>query len=95
MLIGRVVGTVVGTARSDGISGARYILVEQCSQRLLGTGDCHVVLDPLGAGEGEIVLVSQGSSARQTEISNKKPIDAVVVGIVDLIEEEDETVYRK
>jgi len=95
MIIGRVVGTVVSVNRSDEISEARYLLVEQCNQKIKGTKNYHVVLDALGAGEGEIVIVSQGSSARQTRISNNKAVDAIVTGIVDLIEEKGELVYRK
>jgi len=49
----------------------------------------------MGAGSGEMVIISQGSSARQTEISDKKPVDAIVAGIVDLIDEQGEIVYRK
>ena len=51
--------------------------------------------DNIGAGIDEIVMISQGSSARQTKISDKKGIDAIIVGIIDIIEEESEIVYKK
>ncbi len=95
MMIGKVVGTVVGTKRSDEVPGAKYLLVSSCTQKGESEGDYLVALDALGAGSGEVVLVSQGSSARQTEITHKKAIDAVVVGIVDLIEERGKIVFRK
>ena len=95
MIFGRVAGTVVSTERCDGIKGAKYLLVELCSHRAEGRDNYLVVLDTMGAGSGEMVIISQGSSARQTEISNKKPVDAIVAGIVDLIEEQGEIVYRK
>ena len=81
--------------RSDGIKGAKYLLVELCSHKAEGRGDYLVALDAMGAGSGEMVIISQRSSARQTQISNKKPIDPIVSGIVDLIEEQGEIVYRK
>ena len=49
----------------------------------------------VGAGVGEVVIIAQGSSARQTKMTFEKPIDAVVAGIVDLIEEKGTVTYRK
>ena len=95
MIIGRVAGTVVSTRRSDSLVGARYLLVEPCALDGSPLGDVLVVVDFLGAGAGEAVLVSQGSSARQTSGTDKKPVDAVVIGIVDLVEERGAVVYRK
>ena len=95
MVLGRVAGTVVSTRRSDNIRGAKYLLVEICNQEGKGRGDFLVALDALGAGPDELIILSQGSSARQTQISFKKPVDAIVVGIVDLIDEWGEVVFRK
>ena len=95
MVIAMVVGTVVSNSRNDDIPDATYLLVELCTQRAEGLGDYLVALDPMGAGPGELILVAQGSSARQTAASNRKPVDAIVVGIVDLIDERDELVYHK
>ncbi len=95
MITGIVSGTVVCSAKTDGVSGGKYLLIERCSQKGKPAGEYLVALDALGAGEGEMVMISQGSSARQTEISDKKGIDAVVAGIIDLIEEESKIVYRK
>jgi microcompartment protein CcmK/EutM len=52
-------------------------------------------LDLVGAGTGEVVIVAQGSSARQTPFTKEKPIDAVIVGIVDLVEENGKVVFKK
>lgn len=95
MILGRVVGTVVATRRADEIPGARYLLVQATDTRGAVRPAWHVVLDPLGAGVGELVLVAQGSSARQTRTTAEKPVDAVVSGIVDLVEEGGDVVYRK
>lgn len=95
MIFARVVGTVVATQRSDQIRGARYLLVEATDPRGRPKGGYHVALDVVGAGVGELVLLAQGSSARQTEMSDQKPIDAVIAGIVDLVEEGGDEVFRK
>jgi microcompartment protein CcmK/EutM len=95
MIFAEVVGTVVATRRADNISGAKYLLVEQCTQRGEGRGRYHVALDVVDAGVGELVVISQGSSCRQTEISDRKPVDALICGIVDLVDERGRVVYRK
>jgi microcompartment protein CcmK/EutM len=95
MFLGLVVGTVVSTKKNDGIRGTTYLLVAQCSTRGKTKPNPLVALDVVGAGTGELVIVAQGSSARQTDMTKEKPIDAVIVGIVDLIEEEGAVVFRK
>jgi microcompartment protein CcmK/EutM len=54
-----------------------------------------VAVDLVGAGVEEIVIISQGSSARQTEITHQKPVDCVIVGIVDMVEEHNKIVFKK
>jgi microcompartment protein CcmK/EutM len=97
MIFARVAGTVVATRRSDGIPGAKFLLVELCDQRGRGRGrpDYLVALDGIGAGPGELVMVTQGPSARQMQFSDKKPVDALISGIVDLVDENGEVVFRK
>ena len=95
MIFGKVAGTVVSTIKSDSIIGTKYMLVQLCSRDEKLSDNYLVVLDLVGAGIGEMVIVSQGSSARQSEMTYQKPIDAVIVGIVDLVEEKGSTVYRK
>ena len=95
MILARVAGTVVADRRNDSISGPRYLLTELCAANGAPLSEHLIAIDPLGAGLGEVVLISQGSSARQTALTDKKPIDAVVVGIVDMVEEAGSVVYRK
>jgi len=95
MIFGIVAGTVVASQRSDEIAGAKYLLVEVCGTDGKGKGSYIVVLDFMGAGPGEMVLLSQGSSTRQTSITKNKAVDAIVTGIVDLVETEGRFVYRK
>ena len=95
MIIARVRGTVVCTRKADGIAGAKYLLVEQCDQSGEGNGKNHEALDQVGAGPDEVIFMSQGSPNRQTERTFDRPVDATILGIIDLIEEMGEIAYRK
>ena len=95
MILGTVVGTVVSSRRGDRIDAARYLLIDQCDQQGTRKQNFLVALDLIGAGYGEIVLLCQGSAARQTTVTDDRPIDAVIVAIVDLIDEQGKVVYRK
>ena len=95
MILGTVVGTVVADRRADGIDAARYLLVEQCDQQGTRKHDFLVALDMLGARYEEVVLLCQGSPCRQTRMTDNRPIDALIVGIVDLIDEQGTVVYKK
>lgn len=93
MTLGRVRGTVIASIRSDGLTGARYLLVEDCDQRGAGRHDHLVALDLVGADRGQLVLIAQGSSCRWDRLTEDRPIDAVVLGIVDQIDERGRVVY--
>jgi microcompartment protein CcmK/EutM len=95
MILGKVAGTVVGRRRADGLDAPTYLLIEQCDQHGNGQQDWLVALDLIGAGAGEVVLLCQGSAARQTTVTDNRPLDAIVVGIVELIDEHDTVVYHK
>jgi carbon dioxide concentrating mechanism protein CcmL len=95
MMIAKVVGTITSNKKSDDIDGSRYLLVNQCNQNIDLSGNYFVVLDIIGATVGEIVMIAQGSAARQTHISNNKPIDAILIGIIDLIDVNNKFVYQK
>lgn len=95
MLLAKVKGTIVSTKKADSIQGTKYLLVQLCDQHEKPGSSYIVALDLVGAGVGEVVIIAQGSSARQTQMTFEKPIDAVVVGIVDLIEEKGKVAYRK
>ena len=95
MILARVVGTVVCNSRNDGLEGARYLLVEKTDQYGQKRGDYLVALDILGAGPDELVMVTEGSPSRETPLTIDKPSDALVVGIVDMIDENEKVIYRK
>lgn len=83
MLLARVVGTVVATNKEPRLEGLRFHVVDELGLDLKSTGRMVVAADAVGAGTGEVVLIAQGSSARQTEATNNKPVDAVIMAIVD------------
>jgi len=87
MNLARVRGTVVATTRSDKVEGARWLLVEDCDQRGTGRGEYLVALDMVGADRGQLVLLTQGSSCRWTARTEDRPMDTLVVAIVDAIDE--------
>ncbi|TVQ39710.1 MAG: ethanolamine utilization protein EutN [Spirochaetaceae bacterium] len=95
MILARVCGTVVATRCTDGVPAARYLLANPTDQHGAAKSGAIIALDTVGAGIDELVLVAQGSSARQTAVSDKKAIDAVIIGIVDLVEETGTVTYRK
>jgi carbon dioxide concentrating mechanism protein CcmL len=95
MILGKVVGTVVCSSRNDGLEGASYLLIEKTNQCGEKKGEYLVALDILGVGHNELVLVTEGSPSRETPLTVNKPFDALVVGIVDQIDEIDRVIYRK
>ena len=95
MILGKVVGTVVSSSKNDSLPGSRYLLIDKCNQHGVKKGDYLVALDLVGAGNDELVMISESSSARETETTYNKPVDAVIVGIVDLIDEDDKVIYKK
>ncbi len=85
MTLAVVRGTVVATKRADKVDGARWLLVEECNQSAQGKGEYLVGLDMVGAERGQVVLLTQGSSCRWTSRTDDRPMDTLVVAIVDTI----------
>lgn len=91
MFLARVQGHVVASQKDPQLAGTKLLIVEPLrvaydekgGGELERTGRAIVAADRIGAGEGQLILVVQGSSARMMEGCNKMPIDAVVVGLVD------------
>ncbi len=82
MLIGKVVGNIVSTRKNEKIVGST-ILEVQLIENGRDTDKYIVAIDSLGAGIGEIVLITTGSGARLALPNRETPVDAVIVGIVD------------
>src|SRR4051812_17291611 len=99
MFLAQVTGVVVSTQKVASMTGHKLLLVEpmrvdpQDRQRLIGTGRTFVVVDTVGAGQGEMVLIVQGSSARLTPETEKLPVDATIIGLVDRVHVENQTVF--
>ncbi|MEX0866536.1 MAG: EutN/CcmL family microcompartment protein [Pirellulales bacterium] len=101
MFLAKVTGSVVATQKAQAIVGHKLMVVEpyrlEAKQRksLETTGRTFVAIDTIGAGIGEFVIITQGSSARLTPETKNLPIDAVIVGIVDTVRIEDNTVFDR
>jgi microcompartment protein CcmK/EutM len=95
MILAQVVGTVVSTRKDSGLLGFKLLLAREVDRDIQATGSWVVAADAVGAGIGELVLIAQGSSARLTEVTHEKPVDAVIAGIVDHIESHDRSIYDK
>ena len=95
MTLGTVVGTVVATQKEQTLEGLRFMLVRLVDVDGQQTGGFVVAADAVGAGPGEMVLVASGSSARQTQATNNRPVDAVIMAIVDTWEVGHVTKYKK
>jgi microcompartment protein CcmK/EutM len=92
--LGKVLGQVVATARDPKLPNMSLLLVALLDGQGEPTGTCHVAADPIGAGEGEWVLLVRGSSARRA-LEADAPLDLTVVGIIDHVTAGKETIYRK
>lgn len=101
MFVAKVTGSVVSTEKVETMRGQKLLIVEpyRIEQKkrdsLTTTGRTFVAVDTLGAGEGDFVLIVQGSSARFTPETQKLPIDCVVIGIVDSVNVEKKSVYNR
>lgn len=95
MLLLRIVGSVVATHKDPKLEGQKLLVGKEIELDGALTDTYHVAVDTVGAGMGEVVLVVRGSSARMTDITNDKPVDSAIVGIVDEIEVAGDIVWRK
>ncbi|HBH51114.1 MAG TPA: ethanolamine utilization protein EutN [Planctomycetaceae bacterium] len=99
MFIARITGSLVSTQKVSSMVGQKLLMVEPLrvdekdQSSLKPTGRSFVVVDTVGAGEGEYVLCVQGSSARYTPETKTLPIDAAIIGIVDQVQVFGKTVF--
>ena len=95
MRIARVVGTAVSTIKESSLVGQKLLLVRAADERNEVTGEVFVAVDAVGAGPGELVLISEGSAARHAATTSGQPVDAVIMGILDSLEVEGTVTFRK
>ncbi|MCK5879032.1 MAG: EutN/CcmL family microcompartment protein [Holophagae bacterium] len=86
MIYGKVVGSVWATQKVETLNGLKLLIVQHYNVTGKALDAFTVAVDAVGAGAGEMVLMAQGSSARQTPITEKRPVDTVIMAIVDKLE---------
>ncbi|MFQ5502614.1 MAG: EutN/CcmL family microcompartment protein [Phycisphaerae bacterium] len=95
MLLAKVIGTVVASRKEESLDGLKFLLLSAVDVEGNLSGPTVVAADAVGAGVGEMVLYASGSSARQTIGTDKRPVDAVIMAIVDQWEVDGDTKYKK
>jgi ethanolamine utilization protein EutN/carbon dioxide concentrating mechanism protein CcmL len=95
MQLAKVVGSVVATRKEESLSGMKLLLVRPVDEEGREGLTVLVAADAVGAGPEELVLIASGSSARQTLATDKRPVDAVVMAIVDSWDVGGAVKYRK
>ncbi len=86
MILGKVVGTVWATRKDESLTGLKFQIVKHVDLDYNVKENFLIAVDSVGAGVGEIVLVATGSSARLTAVTKNKPVDAVIMAIVDKLD---------
>jgi microcompartment protein CcmK/EutM len=95
VLLGKVTGTVVATAKDEKLRNLKLLVVENLAPSGKASSGYVVAVDAVGAGKGEVVLYATGSSARQTVVTDKRPADAAIIAIVDTVEIDGKVTYEK
>jgi carbon dioxide concentrating mechanism protein CcmL len=95
MQVAKVRGTVVSTQKDPSLRGVKLLLLQLVDEDGNILPEYEVAADSVGAGVDEWVLVSRGSAARQVVGNEQRPLDAVVVAIIDTIHVEDRLIYSK
>ncbi|HUJ57967.1 MAG TPA: EutN/CcmL family microcompartment protein [Kofleriaceae bacterium] len=87
MVLGKVIGTLVASRKEPTLEGLKLLVVQACDVdgATRPTGAIAIAVDAVGAGIGEVVLYAAGSSARQTQVTQNRPVDATIMAIVDEI----------
>jgi ethanolamine utilization protein EutN len=95
MRIALVIGSTISTIKDASISGRKLLIVRNTDTAGKMTGEPYVAVDTVSAGAGDLVLVTDGSSARYTSQTTNAPVDAVIVGVIDSLELSGKVTYRK
>ncbi|MCX6122792.1 MAG: EutN/CcmL family microcompartment protein [Ignavibacteriales bacterium] len=86
MILGKVIGTIWATRKDEEMVGMKLQIVKHVDLDYKLKDSFVVAVDTVQAGVGDIVLVASGSSARQTAVTKNKPVDAVIVAVVDKLD---------
>jgi ethanolamine utilization protein EutN len=95
MVIGVVAGSVIASQKTSSMEGLALRIVRRVTPDGKLTDTYMVAVDVIGADHGEYVLVASGSTARQTTLTDTKPIDAIIIAIVDAWQMKNKVIYDK
>lgn len=95
MRIGYVIGTTIATMKDEKLRGFKLLLVQNANLEGQASGDPFVAVDTVDAGTGDLVVITEGSSARQTNYTTSLPVDAVIVAVIDSLEVSGKVTFRK
>lgn len=95
MLITKVVGSAVATIKDENLVGAKLLVVREANEKGEPIGKPLIAIDTVDAGVGDLVLIAAGSSARQTNFTKDRPVDAVIMAILDSLEVDGAITYQK
>jgi microcompartment protein CcmK/EutM len=95
MKIAKVVGVAVATEKVPRLEGSKLLLVRDADHAGKPAGSPYIAQDAVGAGQGELVLLVEGSTARIASGDSNTPVDAVIVGILDSLSMDDKVTYQK
>ncbi|MGA9407796.1 MAG: EutN/CcmL family microcompartment protein [Bacteroidota bacterium] len=91
MILGKVIGTVWATRKDEALVGVSLQIVRHVDLDYTLKDAFVVAVDTVQAGVGDVVLVATGSSARQTSVTKNKPVDAVIMAVVDKLDVTEKT----
>jgi microcompartment protein CcmK/EutM len=95
MKIALVIGSTISTIKDEVIRGRKLLIVRNADTTGNPTGEPYIAVDTVSAGTGDLVMVTDGSSARYTNQTTNAPVDAVIVGVIDSLEMSGTVTYRK
>lgn len=95
MRIALVIGSTVSTIKDESLRGRKLLIVQPANTKGEASGEPYVAVDTVSAGRGDLVLVTEYSSARYTGFTQNLPVDAVIVGVIDSLEVGGKYTYPK
>jgi ethanolamine utilization protein EutN len=95
MLIAKVIGSAVASVKLDALKSSKLLVVSPADGSGVVNGAPFLAVDLVGAGSGELVVVSQGSSARMVAGATTSPVDAAIIGILDSLQIDGDVAFRK
>lgn len=95
MLIAKVVGSAVATIKDEKLRGSKLLIVREADVEGQPIGKPLIAVDSVEAGVGDLVLIASGSSARQTTMTKERPVDAVIMAVLDTLEVEGMVTFQK